>query len=141
MCNLSICMHLESGAHFGPYEIVAPIGEGGMGRIFRARDTRLGRAVALKILSTEMLNDLERKQWLLKEARAASALNHPDIVTLYDIANHAGIDFLVLEHVDGKTLKELIPANGLSFDEVSRYGARSPWPWLLPTEPASFTAT
>jgi len=124
MCNLSICMHLESGAHFGPYEIVAPIGEGGMGRIFRARDTRLGRAVALKILSTEMLNDLERKQWLLKEARAASALNHPNIVILYDIANHAGIDFLVLEHVDGKTLKELIPANGLSFDEVSRYGAQ-----------------
>jgi tetratricopeptide (TPR) repeat protein len=124
MYNLFIFMYLESGTRFGPYEIVAPIGEGGMGRIFRARDTRLGRAVALKILSPEKLNNLERKRWLLKEARAVSALNHPNIVILYDIASHAGIDFLVLEYVEGKTLKELIPTNGLSFDEVSRYGAQ-----------------
>src|SRR5262249_55102682 len=92
---------LAVGVLLGPYKIEAPIGAGGMGEVFRATDTRLHRTVALKILPRSKVTDLDRKRRFLQEARAASALNHPNIVTLHDIASGAGTDYLVMEFVPG----------------------------------------
>ena len=99
---------LTVGAQLGPYRIDGPIGAGGMGEVFRAHDTRLHRTVAIKVLPRERIADPERKRRFLQEARAASALNHPNIVTLYDIANEEGVDYLVMEFVPGKSLDKLI---------------------------------
>src|SRR5579871_5767410 len=101
-------MPLDAGSRLGLYEIVAPLGAGGMGEVFRATDTRLHRAVAIKILPHDKVADPERKRRFLQEARAASALNHPNIVTLHDIAQDAGIDYLVMEYVSGSSLDKLI---------------------------------
>ena len=89
------------GSQLGPYKIEAPIGAGGMGEVFRAHDTRLRRTVAIKVLQRERVADPERKRRFLQEARAASSLNHPNIVTLHDIANDSGVDYLVMEYVPG----------------------------------------
>ena len=105
----------------GPYKIEARLGAGGMGEVFRARDTRLGRTVAIKILPRDKVADPERKRRFLQEARAASALNHPNIVTLHDIASDNGIDYLVMEYVPGKSLDKLITPKGLPLAEVIGY--------------------
>src|SRR5438552_10476657 len=97
-------MRLSVGKRLGPYEILAPIGAGGMGEVYRASDTRLHRTVANKILPQDKVADPERKRRFLQEARAASALNHPNIITLYDIANDSGVDYLAMEYVPGKSL-------------------------------------
>jgi serine/threonine protein kinase len=117
-------MSLSAGYRLGPYEILAPIGAGGMGEVYKARDTRLHRTVAIKILPHDKLADADRKRRFLQEARAASALTHPNIVVLYDISNHKGMDFLVMEYVPGKTLKERIHAGALPASEVVRYGTQ-----------------
>ena len=101
------------GRQIGAYRILAFIGAGGMGEVYRARDTRLGRLVALKILPGGVATDPERRRRLLHEARAASVLNHPHIVTLHDVGNDNGIDFLVMEYLAGNTLDKVIPRNGL----------------------------
>src|SRR5688572_14315471 len=101
-------MSLSPGTRLGPYEILAPLGAGGMGEVFRAHDTRLRRTVAIKVLQRERVADPERKRRFLQEARAASALNHPNIVTLHDIANDSDIDYLVMEYVPGQSLDKLI---------------------------------
>jgi serine/threonine protein kinase/tetratricopeptide (TPR) repeat protein len=111
-------------ARLGPYEIEAPIGAGAMGEVFRARDTRLHRTVAIKVLPHDRVADPDRKRRFLQEARAASALNHPNIVVIYDISSEAGTDFLVMEYVRGKNLKDLITPQGLPFADVCRYGAQ-----------------
>ena len=98
----------EPGTHLGPYKIEAAIGSGGMGEVFRAVDTRLGRRVAIKILPRDQIADAERKKRFLQEARAASALNHPNIVTLHDIASDSGVDYLVMELVEGESLDKLM---------------------------------
>jgi eukaryotic-like serine/threonine-protein kinase len=113
------------GTQLGPYRIEALIGCGGMGEVFRARDTRLNRTVAIKILPRDKVADTERKRRFLQEARAASALNHANIVTVHDISSDNDIDYLVMEYVRGKTLKELIPARGLSFQNVCMYGMQA----------------
>ena len=113
------------GTQLGPYRIEGLIGSGGMGEVFRARDTRLNRTVAIKILPPDKVADTERKRRFLVEARAASALNHANIVTVHDISRHNGIDYLVMEYVRGKTLKELIPTQGLSFQNVCIYGMQA----------------
>ena len=95
-------------AQLGPYEIVELIGKGGMGEVYRARDSRLGRHVAIKILPPEFLEDPNRKTRFEHEARAAGALNHPNIVSLYDIGRESGIPFMVSEFIDGRTLRSLI---------------------------------
>ena len=92
-----------------------------MGEVFRAHDTRLHRTVAIKALPRERIADPERKRRFLQEARAASALNHPNIVTLYDIANEEGVDYLVMEFVPGKSLDKLITPKGLPLVEATRY--------------------
>src|SRR5215472_9079615 len=94
-------MALISGTELGPYEIIAPLGAGGMGEVYRARDSRLGRDVALKILPSEVANDPERRQRFELEARALAALNHPNVVAVYDV----GQGYIVGELVDGQPLR------------------------------------
>ncbi len=101
-------MKLSSGARLGPYEILSAIGQGGMGQVYRAIDTRLNRTVAIKILAGEALPDLEHRRRFLTEARAASALNHPNIITVHDIGESDGVSFLVMEFVAGRTLHTLL---------------------------------
>jgi serine/threonine protein kinase len=117
-------MPLAIGARLGPYEIVSPLGAGGMGEVYKAHDTRLDRMVATKVLPADKVADPDRKQRFIQEAKAASALNHPHIVTIYDISNDEGIDFIVMEYVPGKSLEHLIPAKGLKDRRRSRCGAR-----------------
>ncbi len=99
-------MALASGTKLGPYEVVAPIGAGGMGEVYRARDTRLGREVAVKILPASFASDPERLRRFEQEARAVAALNHPNILAVYDIGSHDGAPFLVTELLEGETLRE-----------------------------------
>src|ERR1700679_2326798 len=94
-------MRLSAGTKFGPYEILAPIGAGGMGEVYRARDSRLNRDVALKILPADFAADPVRRRRFEQEARAVAALNHPNIVAIYDV----GENFLVTELVEGQTLR------------------------------------
>ena len=115
---------LRAGAQVGPYKLEARIGAGGMGEVFRAVDTRLRRTVAIKLLPGSEMADPAHRRRFLQEARAASALNHPNIVVIHDISNQDGIDFLVMEHVSGQTLKDLIPAEGMPFDRVAHLGSQ-----------------
>jgi serine/threonine-protein kinase len=96
------------GRRLSHYEIVAKLGEGGMGAVYKARDTRLDRFAAIKILSGAGLDDVDRRRRFNQEAKAASALNHPSIVTIYDIATEDDVDFMAMEYVEGRTLEELI---------------------------------
>ena len=93
------------GRRLGHYEVVARLGEGGMGVVYKARDTHLDRFVAIKVLPHEAVSDPARKQRFTQEAKAASALNHPGIVTIYDITESDGTDFIAMEYVSGKTLE------------------------------------
>ncbi|MGH9737700.1 MAG: protein kinase domain-containing protein [Candidatus Acidiferrales bacterium] len=114
---------LQPGAMLGPYRIEARIGAGGMGEVFRATDTRLRRTIAVKLLPRGR-TDPVYGQRLLNEARAASALNHPNIVSIHDISRHQGKDFLVMEYVEGKTLNELIAEKPLLPSQVLDFGAQ-----------------
>jgi len=99
-------MPLAAGTRLGPYEILSAIGTGGMGEVYRANDTRLDRAVAIKVLPAHLSADPDRRQRFEREARAVSSLNHPNICSLYDVGQHDGMDFLVMELVDGETLQD-----------------------------------
>ena len=101
-------MSLRAGHRLGAYEILSPLGAGGMGEVYRARDTRLGRDVAIKVLPADRLTDESRRRRFVQEARAASALNHPNIVTIHEIESADGADFIVMEYVPGKTLDALM---------------------------------
>ena len=103
------------------YELIEKLGEGGMGVVWKARDTRLDRFVAIKFLPPDKTSDPDRKRRFAQEARAASALNHPRIITIYDIDHADGADFIVMEFVAGKTLEQLIPAKGMKVDDAVRY--------------------
>ena len=103
-------MGLETGTTLGPYEILSFIGAGGMGEVYRARDTRLGREVAIKVLPADRVGDDDRRRRFVQEAHAASALNHPHIVTIHEIESADGNDFIVMEYVRGKSLDALISA-------------------------------
>ena len=96
------------------YRIESKLGEGGMGVVYKARDVHLNRVVAIKVLPPARAGDAERRERFFREARAASALNHPHIVTIHDIRSHDDVDFIVMEHVEGQTLDELIPAGGMA---------------------------
>ena len=109
------------GKRVAHYQIVEKLGEGGMGVVYKARDTHLGRFVALKVLPPEKVADLGRKARFVQEARAASALNHPNIVVVHDINSEGGVDFMVMEYVAGKTLDQLIGRKGLPVNEALRY--------------------
>lgn len=106
------------------YEILDKLGSGGMGHVYKARDTRLHRIVAIKALAFGKLADDDVRRRFLQEARAASALNHPNIITIHDILTEDGADFLVMEYVSGKTLADLIPQDGMAVRDVLGYGAQ-----------------
>jgi len=115
-------MTLASGTKLGPYEIVSPVGSGGMGEVYRARDTRLDRTVAIKILPAHLSDNSEAKQRFDREARAISSLCHPNICTLHDIGHQDGIDYLVMEFLDGQTLAERLLRGPLPLEQVLKYG-------------------
>ncbi|HXI91226.1 MAG TPA: protein kinase [Blastocatellia bacterium] len=109
---------MEPGDRLGPYEIVSPLGSGGMGKVYRARDTRLSRDVAIKVLPDAHSSDEKSLSRLRREARAASALNHPNIVTIYEIDRVKAITYIAMEFVDGKTLQEMLAAERLPISEM-----------------------
>jgi serine/threonine protein kinase len=115
---------LASGETLAQYRVEAKVGEGGMGAVYRGYDTRLRRTVALKVLSPERFADLERKRRLLREARAASGLNHPNIVTIYEIGSDRDVDFIAMEYVEGNGLGQLIPPTGLATRDAVRYAVQ-----------------
>jgi eukaryotic-like serine/threonine-protein kinase len=117
-------MTLASGTRLGAYEITAPLGAGGMGEVYRARDVRLDRTVAVKILPAHLSSDPIRKQRFEREAKAISALNHPNICVLYDVGQKDGIDFLVMECVEGETLAKRLEKGPLPLEQVLKYGAQ-----------------
>src|SRR5216684_703389 len=118
-------MTLSAGTRLGPYEILSLVGAGGMGEVYRARDTRLDRFVAIKVLSAEKVADTERKRRFVQEAKAASALNHPNIITIHDIAEEHGTDYIVMEYVAGQTLDHTIHRHGLRLNEALKYAVQA----------------
>src|SRR6516164_9823003 len=110
-------MALAPGSKLGPYEVVSVLGAGGMGEVYRARDTRLGRDVAIKVLPQHLASDANLQQRLEREARAVSRLSHPHICTLHDIGHQEGTDFLVMELVDGETLEHRLMRGPLAPDQ------------------------
>ena len=117
-------MPLESGTKLGPYEIQSPLGAGGMGEVYRARDTRLARDVAIKILPAQLSKDPVMKQRFEREAKTISSLNHPHICVLHDIGSQDGVDYLVMECVEGETLAKRLEKGALPLEQVLKYGAQ-----------------
>ncbi len=115
-------MSLTSGIKLGPYEIVAPLGAGGMGEVYRARDTRLDRTVAIKVLSSQLSSGPELKQRFEREAKAISTLNHPHICGLYDIGSQDGTQYLVMEFLEGETLAERLCHGALPLKQTLKVG-------------------
>jgi len=115
---------LTLGAKLGPYEIVSPLGAGGMGEVYRAKDARLERTVAIKILPAEVAKDAVRKQRFEREAKTISSLNHPNICTLHDIGSQDGTDYLVMECVEGETLAKRLEKGPLQLEQTLKYGAQ-----------------
>src|SRR5262249_46585727 len=106
------------GQQLGSYQIQSLLGVGGMGVVYKGRDVRLNRSVAIKVLPRDKMSDPERKRRFVQEAKAASALNHPNIITIHDIGNEGGIDFIVMEYVGGKALDQRIPRKGMRLNEA-----------------------
>ena len=117
-------MAIETGDKLGPYEILALLGSGGMGEVYKARDARLERTVAIKVLPEHLADDPERRARLEREAKAVSQLNHVHICTLHDIGNQNGIVFLVMEYLEGETLADRLTRGALSLEEALRYAGQ-----------------
>ncbi|MCI0443622.1 protein kinase, partial [bacterium] len=115
-------MAMAVGARLGPYEILAPLGSGGMGEVYRAKDTRLDRIVAIKILSSHLSPNVDLKARFEREARTVSSLSHPHICSLYDIGEQDGVSYLVMEFLEGQTLAERLTKGALPMEQVLRYG-------------------
>ena len=116
-------MAITAGTRFGPYEIVSPLGAGGMGEVYRARDTRLDRTVAIKVLSSTLIATPDLKARFEREARAISQLQHPHICTLYDVGEHDGTGFLVMEYLEGVSLADRLRGGPLPLQEAVKVGA------------------
>jgi eukaryotic-like serine/threonine-protein kinase len=114
-------MALTSGAKLGRYEIVAPLGAGGMGEVYRARDTRLDRIVAIKILPGHLADRADLRQRFEREARTIASLNHPHICTIYDVGHQNGTDYLVMEYLEGETLTQRLQKGPLPLEQVLLY--------------------
>jgi len=115
---------LTSGTKLGPYEIVEPLGSGGMGEVYRARDTRLDRDVAIKVLSGHFVSSPSLKERFEREARTISQLSHPNICALYDVGSQDGTDYLVMEYLEGESLADRLVRGPLTLEEVLRYGSQ-----------------
>ncbi len=115
-------MALTPGSKLGPYEIQSPLGAGGMGEVYRAKDTRLDRVVAIKVLASHLSSSPELKHRMEREARAISSLNHPNICQLYDIGSQDGTDYLVMEFLEGETLAEQIAKGAMPLNEILKVG-------------------
>ena len=115
-------MTLQAGTRLGPYEIVAPIGAGGMGEVYKAKDARLGREVAIKVLPSHLTDDPDLKARFEREAKAISQLTHPHICTLYDVGSADGVEYLVMELLEGQTLADRVEKGPLPTDQVIRFG-------------------
>ena len=115
-------MALTSGTKLGPYEIQSALGAGGMGEVYRAKDVRLDRTVAVKVLASHLSSSPELKQRMEREARAISSLNHPNICHLYDIGSQDGTDYLVMEFLEGETLAERLGKGALPLSEILKIG-------------------
>src|SRR3979490_243015 len=111
-------MALSPGARLGPYEIQSALGAGGMGEGYKARDTRLDRTVAIKVLPAQLATDPQFRDRFDREARAIAALTHPHICSLYDVGHHGGTDFLVMEYLEGQTLADRLHKGALPIDQV-----------------------
>src|SRR5689334_21305131 len=117
-------MVLSAGAKLGPYEIQSPLGAGGMGEVYRARDPRLGRDVAIKVLPVSFAADAERLRRFEQEARAVAALNHPNIVAVHDIGQYEGTPFLVSELLEGESLREVLARGPMSHRRAVEYAVQ-----------------
>jgi serine/threonine protein kinase len=115
-------MPLSSGTKLGPYEIVDAVGAGGMGEVYRARDSRLDRTVAIKILASQHSSDHALRQRFEREARTISKFSHPNICTLHDVGNHEGLEYLVMEYIEGETLEHRLAKGPLSPAQALSYG-------------------
>src|SRR5512132_446442 len=112
---------LSPGTRLGPYELVAPVGAGGMGEVYRAKDTRLDRTVAVKVLPAHLSSSPDSRQRFEREAKTISQLSHPHICALYDVGNQDGVDYLVMEYLEGETLAERLLKGALPFDHALRH--------------------
>src|SRR5262245_3027422 len=115
---------IQTGQTILHYRVTGKIGQGGMGEVYKAEDLKLGRIVALKVLPASSGDDQNAKRRLLQEARATSALNHPNIVTVYSIEEAEGVDFIVMEYVEGETLKRIIECGDLDAERLIDLGAQ-----------------
>ena len=113
-------MALTSGTRLGPYEIESPLGAGGMGEVYRARDTRLERTVAIKVLNAQLVASTELRARFEREAKVISQLQHPNICVLHDVGNEGAIDYLVMEFLQGESLAERLRKGPLASEEVLR---------------------
>src|SRR5262245_61778600 len=118
---MAATVSLTSGTRLGPYEVIAVIGEGGMGQVYSARDTRLGRSVAIKILPTSVSADPDRLRRFEQEARAAGALNHPNVLVVHDVGDHNRSPYVVCELLEGATLRELLKNGPLPLRKTVDY--------------------
>ena len=136
-------MRLTPGTHLGPYEIVAPLGAGGMGEVYRARDTRLGRDVAVKVLPHAPARRTPRfASRFEREAKTVSSLNHPHICTLLDVGREGDTDFLVMELVEGETLTQrALEGRAARGRRAASWARRSPTHWIARIARASCIAT
>src|ERR1700683_5483402 len=114
-------MPILAGKRLGPYEILSASGAGGMGEVYRAKDSRLNRIVAIKVLSSHLADSSELKERFEREARTIASLNHPHICTLYDIGHQDGTDFLVMEYLEGETLAQRLVKGALPLEQVLKY--------------------
>jgi serine/threonine protein kinase len=114
---------LSAGTFLGPYQIIEPLGAGGMGEVYKAKDTRLGRSVAIKVLLGHHAEDPAMRERFEREARAISALSHPSICTLHDIGEHEGTHFLVMEYLEGETLAARLARGPMPLNQVLKLGA------------------
>ncbi|HET7452229.1 MAG TPA: serine/threonine-protein kinase, partial [Thermoanaerobaculia bacterium] len=117
-------MTLAAGTRLGPYEVISPLGAGGMGEVYKARDSRLGREVAVKVLPPDFASDTQRRSRFEQEARAASALNHPNIVTVHDVGASDGHLWVAMELVDGKSLRAILESGRLAVSRCLDFGTQ-----------------
>ena len=134
-------MALTAGTKLGPYEIQSPLGAGGMGEVYRARDTRLGRDVAIKVLPSHLSSDPDLKARFEREAKAISAFGHPHICHLYDIGSQDGTDYLVMELLDGESLADRLQKGPLPVKQAMQYGLRLRRRWRTRIRAALCIAT